>query len=60
MNIAPLIRILLRYACGVLVAYGYLAPDETEMLMDPELIGLIAGAATEVWYAWARRNDKAT
>ena len=58
--IAVTIRILLRYASGILVAKGLLLPgDASELAADPELIDLLVAAVgfalagiAEVWL-WA-------
>lgn len=60
MNFAPIVRILLRYLSGVLITYGLLSPEDSQIFIDPELIGLLAGFASEAWYAWAQRKGKAT
>lgn len=65
---APLARILVRYAVGALVVRAWLTPDDALLLTgDPELIrlaemGLMAlpGAATEVYYWLAKRYGWAT
>jgi len=57
------IRILLRYAAGALVAKGLLSvEDGASFATDPDLMqllevgaGLAIGAATELWYAAARK-----
>lgn len=58
-----LIRILLRYAAGALVAKGLLSPEDgTAFAGDQEIMQLLEvaagigiGAATELWYAAARK-----
>jgi len=60
---SPAIRILLRYAAGILVSKGILAPElGTQLLADPEVMmavqvgaGLLIGAAAEAWYALAHK-----
>ena len=59
---AVIIRILLRYLSGLLIAKGLLAQDMGDMFNDPDLIaslqvaaGAIVGAATEGWYYLAHR-----
>ncbi|HEV7321596.1 MAG TPA: hypothetical protein VGO04_23585 [Ensifer sp.] len=60
---AVVVRILLRYGAGLLVAKGMLAPEAGPALAeDPDLqmllqvgAGLVAGAACEGWYLLARR-----
>jgi len=55
----PIIRIILRYGAGFLVAKGYLTPsDGTFLATDPDIImaaGAILGVVTEGWYALATR-----
>lgn len=54
---APVIRIVLRYLSGFLVAKGWLSA-EYDLASDPDVIlvaGLIVGAATEVAYLIARK-----
>ncbi|KSV70771.1 MULTISPECIES: hypothetical protein [unclassified Ensifer] len=60
---AVVIRILLRYGAGLLVAKGLLAPEaglvladdpDVQMLMEVG-IGLCAGILSECWYVLARR-----
>lgn len=63
-----IIRILLRYAAGVLVAKGLLLPDMAgELSTDQEIIDILVvaagigiGALTEAWYWMARKWDKPT
>lgn len=58
-----LIRILLRYASGALVAKGLLSPEDGAAFAgDQELMqllevgaGLAIGAATELWF-WAAKK----
>lgn len=58
-----LVRILLRYGAGVLIAKGILAPDlGMEFATDPDVIqlaqvglGLLLGAVSEAWYWLARK-----
>ena len=55
----PIIRIILRYGAGALVAKGYLTPtDASALATDPDILlaaGAILGVVTEVWYALAKR-----
>jgi hypothetical protein len=57
-------RIVLRYLAPTLVALGVLSPDTAEAIaLDPDvavILGAIIAAATEGWYAYARRNGGAT
>ena len=58
-----LVRILLRYGAGILIAKGVLAPDiGTELAADPDItqavqvgLGLVLGAISEGWYWLARK-----
>lgn len=58
-----IIRILLRYASGALVAKGLLsAEDGASFATDPDIVqvlevaaGMAIGAATEGWYYLARK-----
>lgn len=57
-------RIFLRYASGALVAYGVI-PHEVgaELAMDQEvalILGGVIGAATEGFYAFAKRKGWTT
>lgn len=61
MELIPVIaRIVLRYASGALVAYGFI-PQEVgaELAIDQEvalILGAALGAATEGFYALARKK----
>lgn len=58
-----IVRILLRYVAGALIAKGWLSPDlGNTIVADPEIemavqigLGLVIGAATEAAYALAKR-----
>lgn len=60
---APIARIFLRYLSGILIARGLLSEsDGAAFGMDPDVLslveaglGLALSAATELWYAAARR-----
>jgi hypothetical protein len=60
---APLVRILLRYATGPLLALGLIFPEEQQAIIaDPEIVryvstglGLLAPVLAEGWYMLARR-----
>ena len=59
----PLIRILLRYLSGVLIAKGFFADGDTSLLEAPELVnglemaaGMAIAAATEYWYKLADKH----
>lgn len=52
---APLVRIILRYASGALVTAGYFSPEAANELVDPELIGGIVMVLNEAWYIAARK-----
>ena len=64
----PLIRIVLRYLAGALVAKGIFDPDTGAALAnDPEVAayvemvaGVVIGTATEWWYARAARKGGPT
>ena len=63
-----IVRIILRYGSGALVAKGILSPDDGAIFAaDPDVaqmlqvgIGAAIGAATEVYYAIAKRMGWAT
>jgi hypothetical protein len=62
---APIIRILLRYVAGFLLAKGWLTNPET--LQDPDITlaiyyvgAAVCGALAEVWWKLARRYGWAT
>jgi len=63
MDLAPLARIIVRYAAGALVAKGIFPADTGSTLaVDPDVInyvnvglGLALGGATEFYYWLARR-----
>lgn len=65
---AVLVRILLRYGAGLLVAKGILAPEVgADLATDPDVLqvaqigaGLIAGAMAEMWFFFAKRLGWAT
>ena len=58
---AVLIRIILRYASGALVAKGLLLPDDGALFADDPQVaaalevgaGILIGVATECWYRLA-------
>ncbi len=60
---AVVMRILLRYLAGILVAKGLLAPDlGSGLATDPDVVnvatagaGIALGALSEGWYWLARR-----
>lgn len=60
---AVIVRIVLRYAAGVLVARGLLGADDASAFSaDPDIqmavetgLGLAIAAATEWWHALARK-----
>ena len=61
---AVITRIVLRYLSGLLVGYGAL-PHEvgSQLAVDPDValvLGAIIGAATEGFYAWAKKKGWAT
>lgn len=59
---APLIRILLRYATGPLLALGLILPEEQQAIIgNPEIVGwvstalgMMAPVLAEGWYALAK------
>ena len=65
---SPLVRILLRYGSGLLIAKGLLDADTGNMLVnDPEVarmlelaLGAAMGAVSEVYYFLARRYGWST
>lgn len=65
---AVVIRILLRYGAGFLVAKGVMAPEfGMELANDPDVqqvaligAGLAAGAVSEMWFFFAKRLGWAT
>lgn len=63
-DIQPLVRNLLRYLAGVLVASGWLSEEAYTGLTDPavmtQIAGAIIGIGSEVWYRYAKKNGKAT
>lgn len=60
---AVIIRIGLRYAAGVLIAKGFLAPEEgMQITTDPDVAmalqiaaGAIVGAVSEAWFYIAKK-----
>lgn len=58
-----LIRIVLRYVAGLLIAWGLISEEDTRLVLtDPHLIGwlevgfgLAAGFVAESWYRIAKR-----
>lgn len=64
----PLVRIILRYTSGALVAWGIVSPETSAVLVaDPDMqavllmgVGAALAAATEALYARARRNGGPT
>jgi hypothetical protein len=66
--LAPISRIILRYGAGALVAFGLLdtnfgeqlAVDEDVLQLLSLALGSIVGAATEIWYMFAKRDGGAT
>ena len=63
MGIKPIARIVVRYGAAALVTWGLLPADVAAGLADdPDVVqsvavvlGLLAGAAAETWYALAKR-----
>lgn len=64
----PAARILLRYLVGMALAFGWLPESVASQLSeDPDIVAMIeiglpvlVGAATETWYAIAKRVGGAT
>lgn len=52
---APIVRIVMRYIAGYLIASGYLSEADKSLFVDPELIGFIVMGLNEAWY-WAARR----
>lgn len=52
---APIVRIVMRYIAGYLIASGYLSEADKSLFVDPELIGFIVMLLTEGYYIAARR-----
>ena len=52
---APFIRILIRYLAGALISKGWFSPDDVDLFMDEELIGIVIMVLNEAWYYAARR-----
>ena len=59
----PIIRILLRYLSGVLIAKGFFSDGDTSLLESPELVsglemaaGMAIAAGTEYWYKLADKR----
>ncbi len=63
-DIQPLVRNILRYLAGILVASGWLSEDAYTGLTDPAVLTQIAGAmigiVSEAWYRYAKKNGKPT
>jgi hypothetical protein len=65
---APIIRILLRYATFPLLAFGLILPEEqADIIGDPEFVqwvstalGIVAPFVAEGWYWIARRAGWST
>ena len=65
---SPVIRIILRYAAGVIIAKGWLLPEDAYGLLDDpataEIVTMAAGftimVGTEVWYWLAKKWGRAT
>lgn len=60
---AVVVRIFLRYLAGILVAKGFLAPEDgLQIASDPDIsmllqvaLGALVGALSESWYYVARK-----
>jgi hypothetical protein len=58
-----IVRIVMRYISGALVAWGFLSPDDAGIFLDAHFVEVIAGVLlavmTEAGYAvakWRERN----
>ena len=67
MEWSPIIRIVLRYLAGFLVAKGIIDTGAEGELLDPSfmtafesVIGVLIGVVSEVWYNRARKSGGAT
>lgn len=52
--ISPFIRIGLRIFGGYMIGAGYASDADLWIFTDPELIGALALAVSEGWYAFAK------
>lgn len=63
-DVQPLVRNLLRYLAGMLVASGWLSEDAYTGLTDPAVLTQIAGAligiGSELWYRYAKNTGGST
>jgi hypothetical protein len=63
-SLKPIVRNLLRYGAGALIARGTISADFGSVLLSPEIIDLVAGTVillgTEVWYKVAKKSGGAT
>ncbi len=63
-DLQPLVRNLLRYLAGILVASGWLSDEAYTGLTDPavmtQIAGVVIGIVSEVWYRYAKKNGKPT
>ena len=57
--IEPALRNIMRVVSGYLIAKGG-DPEFASFLGSPEVVGLLTWAATEAWYAFAKRTGGAT
>lgn len=66
--VAPIVRIILRYGAGALVAIGLVSPDTgPEVVADADLttvltvvVGVVLSLIAERWYASAKRTGGPT
>lgn len=58
-TLEPVVRNLMRVLSGYLIAKGT-DPDFAAFLGSPEVVGALTWAATEAWYALAKRKGWAT
>lgn len=70
--LAPIVRIALRYASGVLLAKGIIDVSAADLLANDAdvqhvamaaseaVVGMATGVATEIWYRRAKKSGGAT
>lgn len=54
-SISPLIRILLRMFGGIMIGAGFSENAVTDIVTDPELVGLLCWLISEAWYRAAKK-----
>lgn len=63
MNLAPIVRIIIRYGAGIIIGMegaSALADDPDAVEIGVVVITALIGLATEWWYARAVRNGNPT